>query len=191
MWRQGGTGIFSIKTETGVIRELEFRPKLMEDGGLLLSIFDVTDARRGEEALRASEAKFRALFHDSSVGMALADKSGEILDVTSSLQSMLGYSKSQIRGNTIDEFIYGFDDENLGRFMEQLTGGDHVVADRAIELATSDGERVEVHIQASRVTDKSGASVFTTYFISIKKKFFERLIIFIFYNKYFFHKIIF
>lgn len=165
VWRQGGTGIFSIKTETGVIRELEFRPKLMEDGGLLLSIFDVTDARRGEEALRASEAKFRALFHDSSVGMALADKSGEILDVNSSLQSMLGYSKSQIRGNTIDEFIYGFDDENLGRFMEQLTGGDHVVADRAIELATSDGERVEVHIQASRVTDKSGASLFTTYFI--------------------------
>ena len=165
VWRQGGTGIFPMKTDEGIIRELEFRPKLMDDGGLLLSIFDVTDARRGEEALRASEAKFRALFHDSGVGMALADKSGGILDVNSSLQSMLGYSKAQIRGKTIDEFIYGFDDDNLGRFMEQLTGSDHGFVDRAIELATSDGERVEVHLQASQVTDKSGVLLFTTYFI--------------------------
>jgi len=165
VWRQGATGIFSIKTDEGIIRELEFRPKLMEDGGLLLSIFDVTDARRGEEALRASEAKFRALFHDSGVGMALADEAGAILDVNSSLQSMLGFSKQQIRGKTIDEFIYGFDDKNLGQFMEHLTGSDNAFVDKAIELATSDGERVEVHLQVSRVKDKAGALMFSTYFI--------------------------
>ena len=165
VWRQGAIGILSIKTDEGVIRELEFRPKLMEDGGLLLSIFDVTDARRGEEALRASEARFRALFHDSGVGMALADEAGGILDVNSSLQSMLGFSKAEIQGKAIDEFIYGFDRENLGKFMEHLTSSEHGVSDRVIELATSDGERVEVHLQVSQVKDKAGALMFTTYFI--------------------------
>ncbi|MCP4850072.1 MAG: PAS domain S-box protein [Verrucomicrobiaceae bacterium] len=165
VWRQGAIGIFSIKTDDGIIRELEFRPKLMEDGGLLLSIFDVTDALRGEEALRASEAKFRALFHDSGVGMALADEVGDIMDVNASLQSMLGFSKAEIRGKSIDDFIYGFDRENLGEFMDHLAGSDHGIADRVIELATSDGERVEVHLQASRVKDKAGALMFTTYFI--------------------------
>ncbi len=165
VWRQGTVGIFSIMTDEAVVRELEFRPQLMEDGGLLVSIFDVTDALRGEEALRASEAKFRALFHDSGVGMALADGAGGIFDVNSSLESMLGFSKAEIRGKTIDEFIYGSNNEDLDEFMGHLARSDLGVADRVIELATSDGERVEAHLHVSQVKDKSGELIFTTYFL--------------------------
>ncbi|MFP6874456.1 MAG: PAS domain S-box protein [Verrucomicrobiales bacterium] len=165
VWRQGTVGIFSIITDDKSVRELEFRPKLMEDGGLLVTIFDVTDARRGEEALRASEAKFRALFHDSGVGMALADGEGGIFDVNSSLESMLGLSKEEIRGKGIDEFMYGFDNDNLEEFMAHLSRSGVGVAERIVELATSDGERIEVHLHVSQVKDKSGKLIFTTYFL--------------------------
>ena len=79
IWRQEGTKVISMQTGKG-LRELELKSKLLPEGQLLLSMFDVTDSLRAEEALRASEVKFRSIFYDSGVGMALVDKTGNIFD---------------------------------------------------------------------------------------------------------------
>jgi len=62
VWRRQVTQTFTLRSADQSLREIEFRPRPTVDGGMILTLFDVTDRRREEEARRSSEAKFRALF---------------------------------------------------------------------------------------------------------------------------------
>src|SRR4051812_46341529 len=52
----------------------------------------ITARDRAEQALRESEARFRALFGQAPVGIGIGDTRGRILDVNEALQRMFGYS---------------------------------------------------------------------------------------------------
>ncbi|HEV3145274.1 MAG TPA: PAS domain S-box protein [Gemmataceae bacterium] len=58
---------------------------------------DLTERRQIEEALRASEAKFRLAFEGSAIGMALMSIGGEFLHANSVLCELLGYSEAELR----------------------------------------------------------------------------------------------
>jgi diguanylate cyclase (GGDEF)-like protein/PAS domain S-box-containing protein len=55
-WRpcieQGTDAVLSVVCRDGSTKEVEFRPTVFEDGGLVLMIFDVTDRKRWEDAIR-------------------------------------------------------------------------------------------------------------------------------------------
>ena len=57
---------------------------------------DITERKRAEEALRASEEKFRLLFNDSPLGIALVDPEGIIKEVNNSLLQLLSNKKRRI-----------------------------------------------------------------------------------------------
>jgi PAS domain S-box-containing protein len=57
--------------------------------GLLL---DITDRKRIEMALQASEQRFRAIFENSAVGIALGDLDGRIAVSNPAFQRLLGYT---------------------------------------------------------------------------------------------------
>ncbi len=57
-----------------------------------------TDLVATQEALRQSEARFRAIFERSCMGIGLADIKGQIIDSNSALCEMLGYSREELRG---------------------------------------------------------------------------------------------
>jgi PAS domain S-box-containing protein len=48
------------------------------------------------EALRESEARFRAIFEGTTIGIALVDKDGRIIESNPALQRMLGYSLAEL-----------------------------------------------------------------------------------------------
>ena len=55
-----------------------------------------TERGLAEEALRKSEERWRAVFENSAIGVALTDLSGRFLATNSAFQSMLGYTGEEI-----------------------------------------------------------------------------------------------
>lgn len=84
---------------------------------------DVTDNRRVEDALRATEQLFRRAFDDAPIGMALIDLDGGWLRLNRSLCQMLGRSEQQLRTTALNELSHP-EDRRLDRpLIKELLAG--------------------------------------------------------------------
>jgi PAS domain S-box-containing protein len=61
------------------------------------ALSDVTPRKRAEEALRKSEERWRSVFENSAVGVALTDMDGRFLATNHVYQTMLGYTEEELR----------------------------------------------------------------------------------------------
>ncbi|MFX4262328.1 PAS domain S-box protein [Pelotomaculum propionicicum] len=52
---------FTVACKDGSSKEIEFRTTFLDDGRIVIAIFDVTERRRADEQIRVSEAKYREL----------------------------------------------------------------------------------------------------------------------------------
>ncbi|MEB3267985.1 MAG: PAS domain S-box protein [Leptolyngbya sp.] len=103
----------------GDLRDEEVRIVPLNDNEVLVIIRDIGDRKTMERelfqlnqeledridqrtaALRASESRFRGVFDQSPVGIAITDLKGHILRANTSLRQMLGYSREGILQQTI------------------------------------------------------------------------------------------
>ena len=69
-------------------------------------IHDITEPRQAEEALRESEARFRAVFENAAIGIALVDMRGHPVESNPALQKMLGYTKTELAQMAFSEFTH-------------------------------------------------------------------------------------
>jgi diguanylate cyclase (GGDEF)-like protein/PAS domain S-box-containing protein len=79
---------------------------------------------RAERALRASEIRFRALFSEAAVGIALGDLKGNLVDANPALQTMLGLDVEGLRASGGTWLIHPDDPPGLRRDHEALVAGD-------------------------------------------------------------------
>ncbi len=79
-----------------------------------------------QEALRQSEARFRAIIERSCTGIGLANIKGQIIDSNSALCDLLGYSREELRGKHFVDFLSTDEvrvDENLNYVQSVFTEG--------------------------------------------------------------------
>ena len=69
------------------------------------SVTDISARKRGEEALRASEARFRALVEHSNDGIALFGADGAVLYASPSTTNVLGYLPEEVHRRNVLEFV--------------------------------------------------------------------------------------
>ena len=87
------------KNKNGVLRWQEVFGKRVTIGGedrILALARDITDRRKAEEALRASEEQYRAMFNASIDGLALCSAAGEVVETNPALWRMYGYNDHEI-----------------------------------------------------------------------------------------------
>ncbi len=73
----------------------------------IIQHIDVTEHKRAEEALIASEIRYRRLFESAKDGILILDaETGMVLDVNPFLIEMLGYSHEQFLGKTVWELSF-------------------------------------------------------------------------------------
>ena len=70
-------------------------------GGLIGVMTDITERNLAEEALRASEEKFRLVFEKAPIGIMLYDQTSSITDCNAKFAEIIGASKEKFLGFTL------------------------------------------------------------------------------------------
>jgi len=113
---------------------------------LRTTVSDITKHRHAEEALYASELRYRRLFESTRDGILIVDfDTGKILDVNQYLIDMLGYSHEELLEKCLWE-VSPFQDTVLNKnaFAELLLKG--YIRYEDLPLETSDGRSIDVEV---------------------------------------------
>ncbi|HEY6613410.1 MAG TPA: PAS domain S-box protein, partial [Vicinamibacterales bacterium] len=82
-----------------------------------------TERGLAEEALRKSDERWRAVFENSAIGVALTDPSGRFLATNSAFQKMLGYTEGEIGALTFLELTHEDYRESNWQLVTELLEG--------------------------------------------------------------------
>ncbi|WP_414170829.1 putative bifunctional diguanylate cyclase/phosphodiesterase [Streptoverticillium reticulum] len=77
-----------------------------------------------EQALRSSEARFRAVFEGAAVGVGIADVDGRIMDVNDALIRMFGGLEQEVTGRNVGELVHPDDGPGIWGLYRELVRGD-------------------------------------------------------------------
>lgn len=67
--------------------------------------FEISELKKAEEALRASEQKFRAIIESALDAIVIVDNKGKIVLINNKTEKLFGYNKEELIGNTIEILI--------------------------------------------------------------------------------------
>jgi len=75
------------------------------DDGLAVYFLDINEKRLADEALIASERRYRALFERAGDAILIADDSGHWVDVNAAASELLGVPRADIVGRSLADFV--------------------------------------------------------------------------------------
>ncbi|WP_018330578.1 putative bifunctional diguanylate cyclase/phosphodiesterase [Actinomycetospora chiangmaiensis] len=109
-----------------------------------------------EQALHASEARFRAMFYEAAIGIGLGDVHGRIVEVNPALTQMFGYTAQEMRRRTVGELAHPEDLPSVWVLYERLLAGE--LDNFCIEkrFYRKDGEEIICNLTLSLVRDERG-----------------------------------
>jgi PAS domain S-box-containing protein len=87
---------------------------------------DITELRRVEDELRASETRFRTLVDHATDGLFLHDEHQTVIDINRQACESLGYSREELIGMRPRDFDAGLDRVSIARVGERVTAGETV-----------------------------------------------------------------
>jgi len=136
-----------LETRDGRKIAVEFVSNIYQVGDnqvIQCNIRDVSDRKRAEKAMNASESRYRRLFEAAKEGILILNAAtGRIVDVNPFLTELLSYTRETFVGKHLWELGF-FKDiaANEAKFKE-LQAKDYIRYDD-LPLETSDGRRIEV-----------------------------------------------
>jgi PAS domain S-box-containing protein len=84
---------------------------------------DIEDRKRADQALRKSEERWRSVFENSAIGVAVADLNGRFLATNHVFQAMVGYTEEELRAvNFLDLTHEDYRQANWALITELLEG---------------------------------------------------------------------
>ncbi len=95
-------------------------------GQHLLSIKDITERKKANQALQQSEIRYSSLFNSSLDAILLFNEDDRLIDANPALFNLLGYSKEELLDMTVEDIIYLEDRElSLEIWREYIESGNH------------------------------------------------------------------
>jgi PAS domain S-box-containing protein len=111
---------------------------------------DIEDRKRAEQALRKSEERWRSVFENSAIGVALTDLNGSFLATNHVYQTIVGYTEEELRALC---------------FLD-ITHGDYREANWALITELLEGKREQFQIE-KKYLRKDGSSIWVSNNVSL------------------------
>jgi PAS domain S-box-containing protein len=84
------------------------------------TVQDITERKRAEEELRESEEKFRSVFRDAGVGMAIVSPEGRFLAGNEAFSKFIGYTEEELLGKTVQSVTHPEDWPMFSQRLDQV-----------------------------------------------------------------------
>ena len=95
-------------------RSIYYRGKI----GIIGSLINITEEKKAEAALKASEERYRALYNENPSMFFTLDENGIILSVNDFGANRLGYSKDQLQGRSVLSLLHDDDKEAVSQSLK-------------------------------------------------------------------------
>jgi PAS domain S-box-containing protein len=102
-----GRDLFGLRADgSEVPLEIGLSPVHTEAGTFVLaSIIDITERKRAEQALRASEERFRLVVEDAPNAIIMVDEAGTIALANSEAERLFGYAREDLVGKPVEILV--------------------------------------------------------------------------------------
>jgi PAS domain S-box-containing protein len=117
---------------------------------------DITERKRAEASLRDSEARFRKVFEEVSIGMALTDRKFRFLNVNQVLCEMLGYQEEELKQLSFLQITHPDDIDIDVELTEQLFAGEIPSYQVEKRYITKDDRVLWINLRKSVIRDAAG-----------------------------------
>ncbi|MBN1876652.1 MAG: PAS domain S-box protein [Anaerolineae bacterium] len=113
--------------------------------------------KRRAFALRASHARFQAVFEDAAIGIALVDQSARVIAGNPALQRILGYRQEELEGMSLAALTHP---DNVGddlKLYNELIAGERRYYQMEGRYVRKDGRPIDVNVTVSLVQWRDAA----------------------------------
>jgi len=151
---------FRLRTKSGDYRWMRTQAKVVErdENGEAVRMIgnhvDVTDQKRAQDELRASEERYRLLVETSNEGIWAMDSDHRSIFVNQSMADMLGYAPSEMLGRKVEDFLFPEDLAFHAKHMEKRHAGQDEVYER--RFRKRDGSELLTLVSAKAHKDSQG-----------------------------------
>ncbi len=140
VWSQ----IFPVRNEEGAVYRWA---SIMED---------ITERKQAEEALRASEERYRALYRDNPSMFFTLDSEGMIISVNTFGASQLGYTIDELEGRSILDLFFEDDQTAVTNQLQRCIQNPGQITHWQFRKVRKDGSLLWVEEFARTITDPNG-----------------------------------
>jgi len=154
-------GQFRAITKSGDIRYIEAFATVVESPGdpeVLVNIIDVTERKRIEEELRASEKKYRSIFENIQDVYGEVALDGTILEISPSIKDIGGYTREELLGKSMLD--YHLNPDSRAQVIEELLQKGRV-HEWEFLLRHKNGHVLTFSFNVEMVTDEEGIPIKT------------------------------
>jgi PAS domain S-box-containing protein len=151
-----------------------YAPVRSRDGrflGVVAIVMEVTELKRAQEALRASEARLRRLFSAGPVGAIIWDVDGRILEANDRFLEMLGYTREELTTGRLDWRKLtppGFEEVDATAIADLQAQGYTRMLEK--QYLRKDGSRVDILLGGSLFLDGTQQGISLVVDISERKR---------------------
>ena len=164
------TGWFAMKLRVvwpgGEVRWLHVRKQVFFAEGegperrpvtAIIAALDISAEKAAEEAVRASEQRFRSIFDNAAVGITHVGLDGRFLRVNHKMCQITGYSAAELASTTVADITHPQDTANDIEHFRRLREGEIESSAREKRYIHKDGSLVWVSVTMSLLRTPSGA----------------------------------
>ena len=147
--------IFNRKNGKKIILQISTFPVKIKDKTLVIGIArDITEQKRAQEMLQASEEKYRTLVENIADALLQIDPKGKITYMSKSFEKKIGYSREEVKGKNIRDLLtpesYRTALKRIRRWMKGAKG----LSSYEVEVKSKDGRIIPFELNTSPLIEE-------------------------------------